>query len=93
MFVCSLCRYCILQLIQVPEKNVHLYYKRGRPGDDNGGIERVEEWNSVDDAIAEFARLFKEVTGNEYEPWEREKVFLKQPLKFYPADIVRHSTI
>ncbi|CAL9169593.1 unnamed protein product [Musa hybrid cultivar] len=79
--------YCVLQLIQVPEKNVHLYYKKGRVGDDPKADERVEEWNNVDDALKEFVRLFKEVTGNEFETWEREKKFQKMPLKFYPIDM------
>lgn len=84
----SSCRYCVLQLIQVPEKNVHLYYKKGRVGDDPKADERVEEWNNVDDALKEFVRLFKEVTGNEFETWEREKKFQKMSLKFYPIDMV-----
>ncbi|RZR93437.1 hypothetical protein BHM03_00021979 [Ensete ventricosum] len=88
--------YCILQLIQVPEKNVHLYYKKGRVGDDPKADERVEEWNNEDDALKEFVRLFKEVTGNEFETWEREKKFQKMHLKFYPIDMddgidVRHG--
>ncbi|KAG6536811.1 hypothetical protein ZIOFF_001880 [Zingiber officinale] len=88
--------YCILQLIQVPNKNAHLYYKKGRVGDDARADERVEEWNSVDDAIQEFTRLFEEVTGNEFEPWEREKKFQKKILKFHPVDMddgvdVRHG--
>ncbi|RWV99595.1 hypothetical protein BHE74_00022981 [Ensete ventricosum] len=88
--------YCILQLIQVPEKNVHLYYKKGRVGDDPKADERVEEWNNEDDALKEFVRLFKEVTGNEFETWERENKFQKMHLKFYPIDMddgidVRHG--
>ncbi|URE26762.1 PADR1 (NUC008) domain [Musa troglodytarum] len=88
--------YCVLQLIQVPDKNMHLYYKKGRVGDDPKADERVEEWNNVDDALKEFVRLFKEVTGNEFETWEREKKFQKMRLKFYPIDMddgidVRHG--
>ncbi|OMO89151.1 hypothetical protein COLO4_19902 [Corchorus olitorius] len=88
--------YCIMQLIEVPESNVHLYYKKGKVGDDPNAEERVEEMKNVDNAVKEFARLFEEVTGNEFEPWEREKKFQKKPLKFYPIDMddgvdVRHG--
>lgn len=77
-----------MQLISVPEKNLHLYYKKGRVGDDPIADERVEEWNSAEDAVKEFVRLFEELTGNEFEPWEREKKFQKKYLKFYPVDMV-----
>jgi len=43
----------------------------------------------VDNVVKEFVRLFEEITGNEFErSWEREKKFQKQPLKFYPTDMV-----
>lgn len=80
--------YCILQLIIVPENQLHLYYKKGRVGDDTRAEERVEEWQNVDAAVKEFVRLFEELTGNEFEPWEREKKFQKKLLKFYPIDMV-----
>ncbi|KAH9659937.1 protein ADP-ribosyltransferase PARP3 [Citrus sinensis] len=88
--------YCIVQLITVPDSNLHLYYKKGKVGDDPNAEERLEEWTGVDNAIKEFVRLFEEVTGNEFEPWEREKKFQKKPLKFYPIDMddgveVRHG--
>ncbi|CBI28338.3 unnamed protein product, partial [Vitis vinifera] len=79
--------YCILQLIIVPENQLHLYYKKGRVGDDTRAEERVEEWQNVDAAVKEFVRLFEELTGNEFEPWEREKKFQKKLLKFYPIDM------
>lgn len=78
-----------MQLIKVPESNLHLYYKKGRVGDDPNAEERLEEWKNVDGAVKEFVRLFEEVTGNEFEPWEREKKFQKKPLKFYPIDMVK----
>ncbi|XP_008788145.2 protein ADP-ribosyltransferase PARP3 isoform X2 [Phoenix dactylifera] len=78
--------YCITQLIMVPENRLHLYFKKGRVGDDPRAQERVEEW-SMDDAVKEFVRLFEELTGNEFEPWEREKKFKKKPRKFYPIDM------
>ncbi|GMI92254.1 Poly(ADP-Ribose) Polymerase 3 [Hibiscus trionum] len=83
----SINEYCILQLIKVPDGNLHLYYKKGRVGDDPNAQERAEEWKDVDGAVKEFVRLFEEVTGNEFEPWEREKKFQKKPLKFYPIDM------
>ncbi|XP_052885106.1 protein ADP-ribosyltransferase PARP3 isoform X1 [Gossypium arboreum] len=79
--------YCIMQLVKVPDSNLHLYYKKGRVGDDPNAQERLEEWKDVVGAVKEFVRLFEEVTGNEFEPWEREKKFQKKPLKFYPIDM------
>ncbi|KAG9458981.1 hypothetical protein H6P81_003489 [Aristolochia fimbriata] len=79
--------YCIMQLIMVPENRLHLYYKRGRVGDDPGAEERVEERTGVEETIGEFAKMFEGLTGNKFEPWEREKKFQKKPLKFYPIDI------
>lgn len=81
--------YCIMQLITLPDSNLHLYYKKGKVGDDPNAEERLEEWTGVDNAIKEFVRLFEEVTGNEFEPWEREKKFQKKLLKFYPIDMVQ----
>ncbi|KAK8679759.1 hypothetical protein V6N13_145195 [Hibiscus sabdariffa] len=83
----SINEYCVMQLIKVPDGALHLYYKKGRVGDDPNAQERLEEWKDVDGAVKEFARLFEEVTGNEFEPWEREKKFQKKPLKFYPIDM------
>lgn len=77
-----------MQLIMVPENRLHLYYKKGRVGDDPKAEERLEEFENEDDALKEFVRLFEEITGNEFEPWEREKLFQKKPLKFYPIDMV-----
>lgn len=77
-----------MQLITVPGGNLHLYLKRGKEGDDPNAEERLEEWDNTDNAVREFVRLFEEVTGNEFEPWEREKKFQKKMLKFYPVDMV-----
>ncbi|GAB2242449.1 hypothetical protein Droror1_Dr00019224 [Drosera rotundifolia] len=77
----------IMQLITVPEKNLHLFYKKGRLGDDARAEERVEEWEDEGAALKEFVRLFEELTGNEFEPWEREKKSEKKPRKFYPIDM------
>lgn len=75
----------------VSEHHPHLYYKKGRVGDDPNAEERLEEWENVNNAVKEFVRLFEEVTGNEFEPWEREKKFQKKPSKFYPIDMVQFN--
>ncbi|KAJ8749917.1 hypothetical protein K2173_013832 [Erythroxylum novogranatense] len=90
--------FCVMQLITVPESNLHLYYKKGGMGDDINVEERLEEWENMDKAIKEFIRLFEEFTGNEFEPWEREKKFEKKRLSFYPIDMdlgvdVRHGGV
>lgn len=73
----------------VPENSLqHLYYKKGRVGDDPNAEERLEEWENVDEAVKEFVRIFEEVTGNEFEAWEKEKKIQKKSLKFYPVDMV-----
>ncbi|WVZ02428.1 hypothetical protein V8G54_023234 [Vigna mungo] len=90
--------YCIMQLIVVPENRLHMYFKKGRVGDDPNAEERLEEKDNEGSCLKEFARLFEEITGNEFEPWEREKKFQKKPLKFYPIDMddgveVRHGAL
>ncbi|CAF1774026.1 unnamed protein product [Brassica napus] len=79
--------YCIMQLVTVPESNLNMYFKRGKVGDDPNAEERLEEWEDEEEAIKEFARLFEEITGNEFEPWEREKKIQKKPHKFFPIDM------
>lgn len=81
--------YCIMQLVTVPESNLNMYFKRGKVGDDPNAEERLEEWEDEEEAIKEFARLFEEITGNEFEPWEREKKIQKKPHKFFPIDMVK----
>jgi predicted glycosyl hydrolase (DUF1957 family) len=78
-----------MQLITVPDSNLHSYFKKGKVGDNTNAEERLEEWENVDNAIKEFVRLFVELTGNEFEPWEREKKFEKKRLCFYPIDMVQ----
>lgn len=80
-----------MQLITLPEKHLHLYYKKGNVGNDARAEEQLVEWENVDDAITEFKRLFEELTGNDFEPWEREKKFQKKPQKFFPIDMVYTS--
>lgn len=82
-----------MQLIVVPEDRLHLYFKKGRVGDDPNADERLDEWDNVDGALKEFAKLFEEITGNEFESWERDKKFQKKPLKFYPIDMVHYIFI
>ncbi|GJU79145.1 putative poly [ADP-ribose] polymerase 3 [Tanacetum coccineum] len=79
--------FCVMQLIMVPENRLHLYFKRGKVGADPRAEERVEEREDVDEAIKEFAKLFEDLTGNEFETWEREKKIEKKHQKFYPIDM------
>lgn len=72
----------------VPEKPLQLYFKKGKIGDDPNAEERSEEWEDEGNALKEFARLFEEVTGNEFLPWETEKKIQKKPMKFFPIDMV-----
>ena len=81
-----------MQLIMVPENRLHLYYKKGRVGDDPNAEERLEEFQNVESAVKEFVRLFEEITGNEFEPWEQDKKFQKKLLKFYPIDMVLYDS-
>ncbi|OIT08015.1 PREDICTED: poly [ADP-ribose] polymerase 3 [Nicotiana attenuata] len=88
--------FCIMQLIMARENHLHLYYKKGKIGDSLRADDKLEEWENLNDAIKEFAKLFEELTGNEFEPWEREKKIQKKHLKFFPIDIddgveVRHG--
>ncbi|KAF5931139.1 hypothetical protein HYC85_032012, partial [Camellia sinensis] len=62
---------CVMQLIMVPNTGLHLYYTKGRASDGTKAEERLEERENVDGAVKEFAKLFEELTGNEFEPWER----------------------
>ncbi|GFZ20322.1 poly ADP-ribose polymerase 3 [Actinidia rufa] len=87
--------FCVMQLIMVPNAGLHLYSKKRRHVRKTQAEERLEEWENTDAAIKEFAKLFEELTGNEFEPWEREK-FQKKRRKFYPIDMddgvdVRHG--
>uniref|UniRef100_A0A1S4AKM5 Poly [ADP-ribose] polymerase n=1 Tax=Nicotiana tabacum TaxID=4097 RepID=A0A1S4AKM5_TOBAC len=90
--------FCIMQLIMSPENCLHMYCKKGRIGDSIRADDKLEEWEDVDDAIKEFARLFQELTGNEFESWEREKKIQKKHHKFFPIDVddgveVRHGAL
>jgi hypothetical protein len=67
---------------------LYLYYKKGRVGDRLHNSERLDEMDSHRSAVKEFAKLFENLTGNAFEPWEREKKFHKKPMKFFPIDMV-----
>ncbi|KAG6436404.1 hypothetical protein SASPL_101302 [Salvia splendens] len=88
--------YCIMQLITIPEGQLYMYYKKGMIGNLDGVDEKLEERDNVDGAIQEFAKLFEGVTGNKFEPWEREKKIQKRLRKLFPIDMddgveVRHG--
>ena len=65
-----------------------MYQKRGRIGDIERADDQLNERENIDNAITEFVKIFEEVTGNEFEPGEREWKFEKKPGKFYPLDMV-----
>ncbi|KAL9171429.1 hypothetical protein ABFS82_04G208100 [Erythranthe guttata] len=88
--------FCIVQLITVPESKLYMYYKRGKIGDSTAAEERLDEWDNVDNAIKEFVKQFEGLTGNEFEPWEREKKIEKKMQMFFPIDLddgveIRHG--
>ncbi|KAL6537916.1 Poly [ADP-ribose] polymerase 3 [Orobanche hederae] len=90
--------FCILQLITVPENRLYMYYKKGTIGNDASADETLEEWEDLNAALKEFVRRFEELTGNEFEPWEREKKIQKKMHKLFPVDIddgveVRHGAL
>ncbi|RAL38229.1 hypothetical protein DM860_018069 [Cuscuta australis] len=87
---------CIMQLIVDPEKRLHMYYRRGRVGDIARVDDKLEERENEDEAVKEFAKIFEDLTGNEFESWEREKKIQKKSHKFFPLDVadgveVRHG--
>lgn len=77
-----------MQLIVAPKNRLHMYYRKGRVGDTARIDDKLEEWENEGSAIKEFSRIFEELTGNEFESWEREKKIQKKPHKFYPLDVV-----
>ncbi|CAN4107254.1 unnamed protein product [Withania somnifera] len=81
--------FCIMQLIVARENRLYLYYRKGKIGDSPRADDKLEEWEIVEDAIREFAKLFEELTGNQFELWEREKKIQKKNMKFFPIDIAR----
>jgi poly [ADP-ribose] polymerase len=81
----------VLQIIEEDKtKSVHYVYRKwGRVGTSRIGGDKLEKLEKVA-AIKEFKRLFREKTGNDWESWEKQENFEKQPGKFYPVEIVRH---
>ncbi|MCD7468821.1 hypothetical protein HAX54_007319 [Datura stramonium] len=70
--------------------------EKGKIGDSPRADDKLEEWENVNDAISKFAKLFEELTGGQFELWEREKKIQKKNMKFFPIDIddgveVRHG--
>ncbi|CAB9525008.1 polymerase 1 [Seminavis robusta] len=63
---------------------VHLWRVWGRVGGQGGGGTKLEAFDSVDKAKAEFGKLYKKYTGNQ---WEDRKRFVKHPGKFYQLDV------
>lgn len=72
----------------MPGNRLYMYYKRGKIGDNSNMEEKLDELENVGDAIKEFAQLFRELTGNEFEPWVVEKKIQKKNHKLFPIDIV-----
>lgn len=62
-----------MQLATIHESNLNMYFKKGEVGDDPNAEERLEEREDEGEAIKEFSRLFEEITGNEFEPWEQKR--------------------
>ncbi|XP_049379840.1 protein ADP-ribosyltransferase PARP3-like [Solanum stenotomum] len=79
--------FCIMQLIVARENCLYLYYRKGKIGDSPRADDKLEEWENVNDAIKEFAKLFEELTGGQFKLWEREKKIHKKNMKFFPIDI------
>ncbi|KAG8387503.1 hypothetical protein BUALT_Bualt02G0027900 [Buddleja alternifolia] len=90
--------FCIMQMIAVPENRLYMYYRKGEIGNDVSIEERLDEVENLDNTIKEFAKMFKDLTGNEFEPWEKEKKIQKKSTKLFPIDIddgieVRHGAL
>jgi predicted DNA-binding WGR domain protein len=79
----------VLQIIEEDKtKSVHYVYRKwGRVGTSRIGGDKLEKLGKAA-AIKEFKRLFREKTGNDWESWEKQENFEKQPGKFYPVEIV-----
>ncbi|KAI6669831.1 hypothetical protein NL676_004716 [Syzygium grande] len=43
-----------ITLVTIPDDNLHLYYNRGRVGDDPNVEEQLKEWENVDNAVKRF---------------------------------------
>ena len=55
----------------------------GRLGTTVGG-NKLQEFDSIHDAVKEFKRLYEDKTGNR---WENRQHFQKVPGRFYPMDL------
>ena len=77
--------YYMMQLLE-SDKNPRIYWvfrKWGRMGTDLGDT-KLTEYSSVQAAKKEFAKTYKDKTGNE---WEQRNSFQKQPGKFMQIDV------
>jgi hypothetical protein len=87
-----------LQLIEVPtgkkqkkgkqDSDIYLYVKEGRVGDRRGVKERLDVQDSPKAAVRGFTKVFEQLTGNKFEPWEKEKIFEKRRNRYFPLDMV-----
>ncbi|KAL4708395.1 hypothetical protein ACJJTC_019631 [Scirpophaga incertulas] len=76
--------YYKLQILEQDNKQKYwLFRSWGRIGTTIGG-KKVEDCNSVDDAIERFENLYMEKTEN---PWECRDSFMKVPNCYYPIDV------
>jgi len=79
------CRYCIMQLITVLESNLHLYYKKGKVGNDPNAEERLEEREMLLKSLAVSLRNSLEMSSSH----GKEKRSLRKATQFLPN---RHGT-
>lgn len=79
--------YAVHQLVEMPTGEIYLYYKTGRTGRRLPKVERCDEMRNAKHATREFVKIFEDLTGNPFDPWEREKKFEKKVMKFSPADM------
>jgi len=63
-FMVTWCRYCIMQLITVLESNLHLYYKKGKVGNDPNAEERLEEREMLLKSLAVSLRNSLEMSSS-----------------------------
>ncbi|KAI3916254.1 hypothetical protein MKW98_004695 [Papaver atlanticum] len=82
-------RYCIMQLIVVPESWLHLYFKKRQVGDDDKVEERLKEKENVDDAVKEFGSSSRKLQETNLIHGRGRKKIQKKHTKFYPVDMVQ----
>jgi len=75
--------YKLQVLVHDSEKRYFVFRSWGRVGTTIGG-NKLEEFESLPDAISNFIGVYEDKTGNS---WICRKNFVKQPYKFYPLEI------